>query len=58
MKRCLLRQTYIIVIVEALFDHVELPVLSGVISNPSAVQPVTIIDADIVVDLCREHSKR
>lgn len=58
MKQCLLCQTYIIVIVEALFDHVELPVLSGVISNPSAVQPVTIIAADIVVDLCKEHLKR
>lgn len=58
MKRCLLCQTYIIVIVEALFDHVELPVLSGVISNPSAVQPVTIIAADIVVDLYKEHLKR
>lgn len=49
-------QTYVIVIVEALLDHVELPVLSGVVSYPSAVQPVAIVAADIMVDLWRKCS--
>lgn len=47
-------QTHIIVVVEALFDHVKLPVLSWVISNPSAVQPVAIVAADIMVNLLEE----
>lgn len=47
-------QTYITVVVEALLDHVELPVLSGVISYTSAVKPVAIVAADIVVNLWRE----
>lgn len=47
-------QTHIIVVVEALFDHVKLPVLSRVISDPSAVQPVAIVAADIMVNLLEE----
>lgn len=44
-------QTYVTVVVEALLDHVELPVLSGVISYTSAVEPVAVVAADIMVNL-------
>lgn len=47
-------QTYINVVVEALFDHVKLPVLSGVISYTSTVKPVSIVAADIIVNLWRK----
>lgn len=50
-----LLQTYVAIIVEALFDHVELPVLSGVISYSSTVQPVAIVTADIVINLWRKR---
>lgn len=50
-------QTYVIVVVQALFDHVELPVLSGIISNSCAVQPVAIVAADVMVNLCGEILK-
>lgn len=45
------RKTYIIVIIEALLDHVELPVLSGIISYSCAVQPVAVVTADIMIHL-------
>lgn len=50
-------KTYVIVVVEALLDHVELPVLSGVISYTSAVEPVAIVAADIMVNLWGEMLK-
>ena len=46
-------QTYVVIVVEALLDHVELPVLSGVISYAGAVQPVAVVAADIMVNLGR-----
>lgn len=39
-----------------MLDHVELPVLSGVISYTSAVKPVAIVAADIVVNLWKKMS--
>lgn len=48
--------TYATVVVECLFDHVELPVLSGVVSYTGAVKPVSIVAADIVINL-REKIK-
>lgn len=46
-----IKLAYIAVIVESLFDHVELPVLSGVISYTGTVQPVAIVAADVMIDL-------
>lgn len=56
-------QTYAAVVVECLFDHVELPVLSGVVSYTGAVKPVSIVAADIVINLRKkkklnEHLKK
>lgn len=44
-------KTYIIVVIKALLDHVELPVLSGIISYTCAVQPVAVVTADIMINL-------
>lgn len=43
--------SYVSVVVEALLYHVELPVLSGVVADAGAVQPVAVVAADVVVDL-------
>lgn len=37
-----------------MFDHVEFPVLSGVVSYAGAVKPVAIVAADIVINLWRK----
>lgn len=44
-------KTYIVVVIEALLDHVELPVLSGIISYTSTVQPVAVVTADVMIHL-------
>lgn len=50
-----LLKSYIAVVVEALLDHVELPVLSGIIPDAGAVKPVAIVAADVMVNLLGEH---
>ena len=39
------------VVVESLFDHVELAVLPRVVAQPGAVQPVAVVTAHVVVNL-------
>lgn len=43
--------TYVIVIVQPLFDHIKLPVFSWVISYSSTIEPVSIVAADVMVHL-------
>lgn len=53
----LLQCAYIIVIVQSLFDHIELPVLSRVIAYARTVQPVSIVAAHIMVNLLNQNQK-
>lgn len=50
-------KTYIIVIIKALLDHVELPVFSGIISYTCTVQPVAIVTTDIMIHLQGQRIK-
>ncbi len=50
-KRPVKTTTYVIVIVQSLFDHIKLPVFSWVISYSSTVEPVSIVAADVMVHL-------
>lgn len=43
--------TYVIVIVQSLFDHIKLPVFSWVISYSGTIEPVSIVAADVMVYL-------
>lgn len=43
--------TYIWIIVQTLFDHVKLPVLTRVITDSSTVEPVAIVTCYIVINL-------
>lgn len=56
--RVLWRCAYIVVIVQALLDHVELPVLSRVISYSRTVQPVAIVTAHIMVHLWKQSKMK
>lgn len=50
-------KTYVVVVIEALLDHVELSVLSGIVSYTCAVQPVAVVTADIMIHLQGEKSQ-
>lgn len=43
--------TYIAIVVQSLFDHIELPVFTWVISYPCGIKPVSIVTADVMVHL-------
>lgn len=45
------RNSNLTIIIKSLFDNIELPVFSGIISNSSTVQPVTIVTAHIMIQL-------
>ena len=46
-----LNYIYIRIVIECLFDHVEMSVFSGVVANAGDVNPIAIIRTNVVIDL-------